>query len=380
MRLDEGNAVAGGEVSAHFDSMLVKLSCRGRDFATAAARARRALAEFRIRGVTTNISFLQAVLEDPDFLAGRVDTGFIADRPDLAVARTPNDRGTRLLTYLADVTVNQPHGPVPAAVQRGLSPLDKLPRNGADRTPPPQGSKQLLDRLGAQGFAQWLRAEQRVQVTDTTFRDAHQSLLATRVRTRDLLAVAPTVARTLPQLLSLECWGGATYDVALRFLGEDPWDRLAALREAVPNIALQMLLRGRNTVGYTPYPTEVTDAFVAEAAATGVDVFRIFDALNDVAQVEPAVRAVRGTPAVAEVALCYTATCPTPQKPSTRWTTTCAWPSSSSAPARTSWRSRTWPACCARPRPPAWWAPCAPSSTCPSTCTPTTPPAGSWRR
>ncbi|MEZ0164411.1 pyruvate carboxylase [Kineococcus sp. LSe6-4] len=305
VRLDEGNAVAGGEVSAHFDSMLVKLSCRGRDFATAAARARRALAEFRIRGVTTNISFLQAVLEDPDFLAGRVDTGFIADRTQLAVARTPNDRGTRLLTYLADVTVNQPHGPAPTAVERGLSPVAKLPRT-AGTGAPPEGSKQLLDRLGAEGFAAWLRAEQRVHVTDTTFRDAHQSLLATRVRSRDLLAVAPVVARTLPDLLSLECWGGATYDVALRFLGEDPWHRLAALREAVPNIALQMLLRGRNTVGYTPYPTEVTDAFVAEAAATGVDVFRIFDALNDVAQVEPAVKAVRQTAAVAEVALCYT--------------------------------------------------------------------------
>ncbi|MEW1959921.1 pyruvate carboxylase [Kineococcus sp. NPDC059986] len=305
VRLDEGNAVAGGEVSAHFDSMLVKLSCRGRDFATAAARARRALAEFRIRGVTTNISFLQAVLEDPDFLAGRVDTGFIADRPDLAVARTSNDRGTRLLTFLADVTVNQPHGPAPKGAGRGSSPVEKLPRTSTAGAPP-AGSKQRLDQLGAAGFAAWLRAEQRVHVTDTTFRDAHQSLLATRVRTRDLLAVAPTVARTLPDLLSLECWGGATYDVALRFLGEDPWHRLAALREAVPNIALQMLLRGRNTVGYTPYPTEVTDAFVAEAAATGVDVFRIFDALNDVAQVEPAVKAVRQTPAVAEVALCYT--------------------------------------------------------------------------
>ncbi|WP_432510622.1 pyruvate carboxylase [Kineococcus sp. SYSU DK001] len=299
VRLDEGNAVAGGEVSAHFDSMLVKLTCRGRDFATAAARARRALAEFRIRGVTTNISFLRAVLEDPDFLAGRVDTGFIAERPDLTVAKTPNDRGTRLLTYLADVTVNQPHGAAPT----GLSPAEKLVRASGR---PADGSKQRLDALGAEGFAAWLRAEQRVHVTDTTFRDAHQSLLATRVRSKDLLAIAPAVARTLPGLLSLECWGGATYDVALRFLGEDPWDRLAALREAVPNVALQMLLRGRNTVGYTPYPVQVTDAFVAEAAATGVDVFRVFDALNDVEQVRPAIEAVRRTHAVAEAALCYT--------------------------------------------------------------------------
>src|SRR6185312_11547236 len=157
-------------------------------------------------------------------------------------------------------------------------------------------------------FAARLRAQDAVAVTDTTFRDAHQSLLATRVRTRDLAAVAPYVARTTPQLLSLECWGGATYDVALRFLAEDPWERLAALREAVPNICLQMLLRGRNTVGYTPYPTEVTEAFVEEAAATGIDVFRIFDALNDVEQMRPAIEAVRATgSAVAEVALCYTA-------------------------------------------------------------------------
>ncbi len=166
----------------------------------------------------------------------------------------------------------------------------------------------IRDSLGPEGFARHLRESPTIGVTDTTFRDAHQSLLATRVRTKDLLAVAPVVARTLPQLLSLECWGGATYDVALRFLAEDPWERLAALRETVPNICLQMLLRGRNTVGYTPYPTEVTDAFVQEAAATGIDIFRIFDALNDIGQMRPAIDAVRGTgTAIAEVALCYTA-------------------------------------------------------------------------
>ncbi|MGQ4420498.1 pyruvate carboxylase subunit B, partial [Streptomyces sp. SAS_269] len=173
---------------------------------------------------------------------------------------------------------------------------------------PAAGSRQRLVELGPEGFARHLRESPTIGVTDTTFRDAHQSLLATRVRTKDLLAVAPVVARTLPQLLSLECWGGATYDVALRFLAEDPWERLAALREAVPNICLQMLLRGRNTVGYTPYPTEVTDAFVQEAAATGIDIFRIFDALNDVNQMRPAIEAVRETgTAIAEVALCYTA-------------------------------------------------------------------------
>ena len=173
--------------------------------------------------------------------------------------------------------------------------------------PAPDGSRQALLAAGPEGFARALREQQPVAVTDTTFRDAHQSLLATRVRTRDLLAVAGHVARMTPQLWSLEAWGGATYDVALRFLSEDPWERLAKLRQAVPNICLQMLLRGRNTVGYTPYPTEVTEAFVHEAAHTGIDVFRIFDALNDVEQMRPAIEAVRATgTTVAEVALCYT--------------------------------------------------------------------------
>ncbi|MFG2872619.1 pyruvate carboxylase [Streptomyces sp. NPDC048338] len=301
IRLDGGTTHAGTEVSAHFDSMLVKLTCRGRDFRTAVDRARRAVAEFRIRGVSTNIPFLQAVLDDPDFQAGNVTTSFIEERPHLLTARHSADRATKLLTYLADVTVNKPHGPRPDLV----SPASKLPALPAGE--PAAGSRQRLLTLGPEGFARSLRESPTIGVTDTTFRDAHQSLLATRVRTKDLLAVAPTVAHTLPQLLSLECWGGATYDVALRFLAEDPWERLAALREAVPNICLQMLLRGRNTVGYTPYPTEVTHAFVEEAAATGIDIFRIFDALNDVEQMRPAIDAVRETgTAIAEVALCYT--------------------------------------------------------------------------
>ncbi|SHN76104.1 pyruvate carboxylase [Geodermatophilus obscurus] len=301
IRLDGGSAL-GAEVGAHFDSMLVKLTCRGRDFGIAVARARRAVAEFRIRGVATNIPFLQALLDDPDFAAGRVTTSFIEQRPQLLTSRSSADRGTRLLTYLADVTVNRPHGERPHLVD----PVQKLPHLDL-RTPPPDGSRQRLIAAGPEAFAADLRARTALAVTDTTFRDAHQSLLATRVRTRDLLAVAGHVGRTAPQLFSLECWGGATYDVALRFLHEDPWDRLAALREAVPNICLQMLLRGRNTVGYTPYPEAVTDAFVREAAATGIDVFRVFDALNDVGQMRPAVDAVRGTgTAVAEVALCYT--------------------------------------------------------------------------
>jgi pyruvate carboxylase len=301
IRLD-GGAALGGQVEAHFDSLLVKLTCRGRTFDIAVARARRAVAEFRVRGVATNIPFLQALLDDPDFAAGRVTTSFIDERPHLLTARSSADRGTKLLTYLADLTVNKPHGARPHLVD----PLEKLPPVDL-RAPAPDGSRQRLAELGPERFAQELRGQVALAVTDTTFRDAHQSLLATRVRSKDLLGVAPYLARTTPQLLSLECWGGATYDVALRFLHEDPWDRLAALREAVPNVCLQMLLRGRNTVGYTPYPEAVTDAFVREAAATGIDIFRVFDALNDVAQMRPAIDAVRATgTAVAEVALCYT--------------------------------------------------------------------------
>jgi pyruvate carboxylase len=253
--------------------------------------------------VATNLPFLAAVLDDPDFQAGGVSTSFIEERPALLKAKPPADRGSRILQYLANTTVNTPNGRRPEVVE----PVDKLPSVDL-AAEAPSGSAQLLAEVGPERFASRLRDQTAVAVTDTTFRDAHQSLLATRVRTRDLLAVAPHVARTAPELLSLECWGGATYDVALRFLAEDPWDRLAAVKQAAPNICTQMLLRGRNTVGYTPYPTEVTDAFVAEAAATGMDIFRIFDALNDVSQMRPAIDAVRATGrSVAEVALCYTA-------------------------------------------------------------------------
>jgi pyruvate carboxylase len=302
VRLDGGTTYTGAVISGHFDSLLTKLTCRGRDFPSAVDRAARAIAEFRIRGVATNIGFLQGLLSSPQFRAGGVTTSFIDEHPELLVQHGSADRGTRLLSYLADVTVNEPHGPAPTDVD----PRSKLPV--IDRSaPPPDGSRQRLLAAGPQAFARELRAQDALAVTDTTFRDAHQSLLATRVRTADLLAVSGHVARMTPQLWSLEAWGGATYDVALRFLKEDPWDRLAALREAVPNICLQMLLRGRNTVGYTPYPTQVADAFVREAARTGIDVFRIFDALNDVEQMRPAIEAVRGTgTAVAEVALCYT--------------------------------------------------------------------------
>jgi pyruvate carboxylase len=302
IRLDGGTVAAGARISPYFDSMLAKLTCRGRDFDAAVVRARRALAEFRIRGVSTNIPFLQAVLADDAFVAGDVSTAFIEERPQLLDANRSKDRGTKIVSWLADVTVNQPYG----AGDGAIDPARKLP--AVDLTAPaPAGSRQRLLELGPLGFARALRGQTALAVTETTMRDAHQSLLATRVRSRDLLAAAPYVARLTPELLSVEAWGGATYDVALRFLGEDPWERLAALREALPNVAIQMLLRGRNTVGYTPYPTEVTDAFVREAASTGVDVFRIFDALNDVERMRPAIDAVLGTGStLAEVALCYT--------------------------------------------------------------------------
>ena len=304
IRLDGGVVFAGSEIGAHFDSMLVKLTCRGHDFSTAVRRAARALSEFRIRGVSTNIGFLEAVLADPDFLAGHVTTSFIDERPHLLDHPLPADRATKLLTWLAGVSVNKPYGEPRTPI---VAPT-KLPDLGdALAAPPPTGSRDELVRLGPEGFAKALRDRKGVAVTDTTFRDAHQSLLATRVRTRDLINVAPHIARMLPGLWSAEAWGGATYDVALRFLKEDPWTRLALLHELMPNIPLQMLLRGRNTVGYTPYPLAVTRAFVHEAAATGVDIFRIFDALNNVEQIRPAIEAVRETPyGVAEAALCYT--------------------------------------------------------------------------
>ena len=302
IRIDGGTTAAGSQVSPHFDSMLAKLTVRGRDFPTAVSRARRALAEFRIRGVATNIPFLRAVLDDPAFVAGDLSTSFIDERPELLKGRVSKDRGTKLLRWMVDRTVNKPHGERPALTD----PRTKLPAIDLSE-PAPAGSRNRLQELGPEGFARALREQKALAVTETTFRDAHQSLLATRVRTKDLLNVAPHVARLESQLLSVEAWGGATYDVALRFLGEDPWARLEQLREALPNVAIQMLLRGRNTVGYTPYPTEVTDAFVEEAAATGIDIFRIFDALNDVEQMRPAIDAVRSTgTAVAETALCYT--------------------------------------------------------------------------
>ncbi len=301
VRLDGGTINQGAQVSPYFDSMLAKMTVRGRDFSKAVGRARRGLAEFRIRGVHTNIPFLQAVLADEAFLAGDVSTSFIDERPELIQARPSKDRGTKLLSWLGDVTVNQPYGDGQGLIR----PSSKLPVVDLDSAAP-AGTRQQLRELGPAGFASALRAQKALAITDTSYRDAHQSLLATRVRTKDLVDVMPAVARLTPELFSVEAWGGATYDVALRFLQEDPWERLSRMREALPNLAIQMLLRGRNTVGYTPYPLEVTDAFVEEATATGVDIFRIFDALNNVDQMRPAIDAVLATnKAVAEVALCY---------------------------------------------------------------------------
>ncbi|MEJ5928341.1 pyruvate carboxylase [Corynebacterium sp. H128] len=297
VRLD-GAAMLGGEITAHFDSMLVKLTCRGADFATAVARAQRALNEFHISGVATNIGFLRALLREPDFTTKRVATSFIQEHPWLMSAPPADDEAGRILDYLADTTVNRPHG-IPSVMPRAVDKLPDLP----ERRP---GSKDLLRELGPDGFARQLRQQTALAVTDTTFRDAHQSLLATRVRSSALVDAARAVSALTPELLSVEAWGGATYDVALRFLHEDPWERLDRLAEAMPNVPIQMLLRGRNTVGYTPYPDSVAQAFVQEAASSGVDIFRIFDALNDVSQMRPAINAVLNTgTAVAEVAMAY---------------------------------------------------------------------------
>ena len=302
IRLDGGSVYTGAEISPYFDSLLVKLTARGADLPSAARRARRSLAEFRVRGVATNVAFLRAVLADPDFLAGNTTTSFIDERPRLTSVSTGADRASRILDLLADTTVNRPHGPPPAVPD----PRTKLPiLEKADETPP-AGSRQKLENLGPEGFARWLREATDLKVTDTTMRDAHQSLFATRMRSFDMLAAAPHVAHTMSGLFSAEVWGGATFDVALRFLQEDPWQRLARLREALPNVCLQMLLRGRNTVGYTGAPDEVVRAFVAESHETGIDIFRVFDALNDVEQMRPAIEAVRETNAVAEGVLCYT--------------------------------------------------------------------------
>ena len=307
VRLD-GCVYQGVEITPYFDSLIEKITCRGRDFPTVVRRLQRTLAEYRVRGVATNQPFLRAILADEQFTSGAVTTAFIDQRPELTAASVGANRATRLLRYLADVTVNQPHGPAPTRID----PATKLPDRPT--VEPQPGTRQRLLELGPEGFAAELRAQSSIAITDTTLRDAHQSILATRVRSIDLVAGARQIAHTMPELFSLECWGGATFDVALRFLHEDPWERLERLRDAAPNICTQMLLRGRNTVGYSPYPDTVAESFVAEAKETGMDIFRVFDAFNDIEQMRPAINAVIDVGGVAEGTICYSGNLTSPDE------------------------------------------------------------------
>ncbi|MBS7702829.1 pyruvate carboxylase [Chelatococcus asaccharovorans] len=303
IRVDGGTAYSGAVVTRFYDPMLEKVTAWAQTPEEATHRMNRALREYRIRGVATNLTFLEALLDHPSFIKAEYTTRFIDDTPELFQFSRRRDRATKLLTYVADVTVNG-HPEVknrprpPAEARKPIAPVF-----AADK---PAGTKQLLDDLGAKAFGQWMRSEQRVLFTDTTMRDAHQSLIATRMRTHDIVGIADAYASGLPQLLSLECWGGATFDVAMRFLNEDPWERLSLLRERVPNLMLQMLLRGANGVGYTNYPDNVVRFFVAQAAKGGIDLFRIFDCLNWVENMRVAIDAVGETGKIAEGAICYT--------------------------------------------------------------------------
>ena len=304
VRLDAGSAFPGAYITPYYDSLLVKLTTRGRDLNEASRRALRALGEFRVRGVETNIAFLKKVLEHPTFQAGECNTHFIAETPELLKLEADKGVGTRLLQYLGDITVNGKPGVEridPDSIRREphIPPYDRKAR-------PAPGTKQRFDELGADGFVSWMANHKPVLVTDTTFRDAHQSLLATRLRTQDMLAIAPALARGAPELFSLEMWGGATFDVAMRFLDEDPWIRLDRLRQAIPNILFQMLVRGANAVGYTTYPDNVVREFIKESKARGIDVFRIFDSLNWPEQMQVAIDATREAGGIAEVAICDT--------------------------------------------------------------------------
>ncbi len=305
IRLDAGTAYTGAIITPYYDSLLVKVTARGHDTDEAIRRMDRALREFRIRGVATNLAFLENVIGHPAFRNGECTTRFIDTTPELFTFKPRRDRATRLLRFVGEVTVNG--NPEMKGRTRPAQPLGKpqLPRAELGIGPLP-GSRDRLRELGAAGFARWMREHPRVLLTDTTMRDAHQSLFATRMRTADMLAVAPHYARLLPDLFSLECWGGATFDVALRFLKEDPWQRLDKLREAVPNVLFQMLLRASNAVGYTNYADNVVRYFVQQAAAHGMDLFRVFDSLNWVDNMRVAMDAVIETGALCEGTICYT--------------------------------------------------------------------------
>ncbi len=303
VRLDAGTAYAGAIVTRSYDSLLVKVTTWARSPERAIARMHRALWEFRIRGVVTNLRFCDQVITHPQFIDGTYTTKFIDNTPELFRSPKKRDRATRLLNFIGDVVVNGnievKDRPRPAQLVEAI-----LPTLTVDS--PPAGSKQKLDELGPEKFSQWMLAQKGVLLTDTTMRDAHQSLLATRFRTRDLERIAPYYASLVPNLFSMECWGGATFDVSMRFLKECPWERLAALREAMPNLLLQMLLRSANAVGYTNYPDNVVRYFVEQAAQNGIDLFRVFDSLNWVENMRVAMDAVLNSGKLCEAAICYT--------------------------------------------------------------------------
>ncbi|MBX3597873.1 MAG: pyruvate carboxylase [Rhizobiaceae bacterium] len=303
IRLDGGTAYSGAVITRFYDPLLEKVTAWAPTSSEAIDRMNRALREFRIRGVATNLTFLEAIIDHPSFRDNSYTTRFIDTTPELFTQVKRQDRATKLLNYLADVTVN---GHPETRGRPAPNPEAAPPVIPWVTSPIPDGTRQKLDALGPEGFARWMREQKQVLVTDTTMRDGHQSLLATRVRTYDVARIAGTYARALPQLLSLECWGGATFDVAMRFLTEDPWERLAKVREAAPNILLQMLLRGANGVGYTNYPDNVVQYFVKQAASGGIDLFRVFDCLNWVENMRVAMDAVRAEGKLCEAAMCYT--------------------------------------------------------------------------
>jgi pyruvate carboxylase len=303
IRLDGGTAYAGAQLAAYYDSLLVKVTAWGSNLPEACQRMDRALREFRIRGVKTNIPFVENVVNHPKFRAGEVTTSFLEDYPELFKFPSRGDRATKVLSYLGDVILNGN----PEVKGKPLPPpYEAAPLPATLGITPPAGTRQLLQKLGPKKFAAWVRQEKRLLLTDTTLRDAHQSLMATRVRTYDLLATASAIAQRAPNLFSLEMWGGATFDASLRFLHEDPWARLRALRKRVPNICFQMLLRGANAVGYASYPDNVITAFVREAFAQGIDIFRILDSLNSIDNMRVAMDAALESGGVCEAAICYT--------------------------------------------------------------------------
>jgi pyruvate carboxylase len=305
IRLDEGSSYQGVKVSPFFDSMLVKITAKGRSLTGAAKRLQRALAEFRIRGVKTNIEFLANVISHPVFSEGKCTVQFIEQFPELFQVKNKQDRGTRILKYVADILING-HPEVPKPDHNKAFQIGKVPSFDKSQKPKP-GTKQMLDELGPERFAQWLKSQNGIMFTDCTLRDAHQSLLATRVRTVDMVKIAESFAHHHPEMFSMEVWGGATFDVALRFLHECPWKRLQLLRSAVPNILLQMLIRGNNAVGYTSYPDNLVEKFIEKSWENGVDVFRIFDSLNWTKSMQVSINAVRErTGGIAEACIAYT--------------------------------------------------------------------------